>query len=489
MTDRRGLVTLGAASLVSPAGFLAANATRSPSLGRIAVAVGGLFLLGVLFLGLFRLVGSQEKSEAVEAAVAIVAWSYFGFLPPSLVDASGWSFLLLGTLSALACGLVVVWLAPRYTVLPTVLRAAIAAAVILPLLSMLGQPLTARAAEVQQDVVVLFVDAYASANTLASFGFDNSGFYDQLERREFSVEPDASASYSMTYVSIASTLEMEYPVAHGATINGTFRQEMYQKMGGDNHFVRVLRDRGYQYVHIESGWSGTRCGAQVDRCFPASVLDETMWNMIQRTAAARLSEQLLGHFLIVGGLNTVAELLSLELNDSVPELVIGHLLLPHPPMFLDSGCAFRNSDLTRGLNLWAPYLGGGQTRELRLSAYTQQLACTNELLVRVADDDTFADAIVVFVGDHGPDSLAQLVTPVAHWSNEQIEERMRTLLAIRGCDPPVPGLTVDALAFVLSCVGVTDSKGSAYRSFLVPVEEVHPRDTVVELSLMEAEIP
>lgn len=482
MIDRRSFVTIGVAALVSPLGFLSANATRSPSLVRIALVTLCLLILGLLFRLLFLALGALQSLHGVESAVAVIAWSFFGFVDPALAGADGGIFLMSGTLFSLACGLLTAWLGARFEGLAMAIRVMVYATALAPVALLLWVQPMARAASATRDVVVLFVDGYASAATLTEFGFDNASFYQALEDRGFQVEPNALSSYSMTYASIASTLGMGFPVTGGESISGGFRHDMYRQMGGDNSFVAALRAGGYRYVHVESGWSGTKCGATVDRCVRAPVVDETTWNLVQRTAAARLIEQRIGHSFVVGGLATIDSMLRLDLANSEPELVVAHLLLPHPPMFLDEECRFTYSAETAGLNLWAPYLGAS-TREDRIAAYLRQLSCTNHLLNEVAADSDFADAIMIIVGDHGSDSRSQLVTPVTSWNDDQIDERLHTILAIKGCEGPTPDLLVNALGFVLQCLGSEAPAQLEYRGFLVPVEENHPTNKVVEVAV------
>ena len=63
----------------------------------------------------------------------------------------------------------------------------------------------------QRDVYYLLFDRYGSEKALRQyFGFDDSSFYNELEKRGFVVDRKAITSYPMTSTSMASTLNMRY---------------------------------------------------------------------------------------------------------------------------------------------------------------------------------------------------------------------------------------------------------------------------------------
>ncbi len=62
-----------------------------------------------------------------------------------------------------------------------------------------------------RDIYYVLLDRYASEQSLRRFfGFDNSKFCDELEKRGFVVDRKAITSYPMTSTSMASTLNMRY---------------------------------------------------------------------------------------------------------------------------------------------------------------------------------------------------------------------------------------------------------------------------------------
>ena len=61
------------------------------------------------------------------------------------------------------------------------------------------------------DVYFLLLDAYSGDATLKNdFGYDNSEFYKQLEKRGFFVQRDSFSNYPNTELSMPSIMNMQY---------------------------------------------------------------------------------------------------------------------------------------------------------------------------------------------------------------------------------------------------------------------------------------
>ena len=61
------------------------------------------------------------------------------------------------------------------------------------------------------DIYVILLDGYARADVLSEYyGFDNGPFIQGLERRGFQVGAASEANYTWTFLSLASTLNMDY---------------------------------------------------------------------------------------------------------------------------------------------------------------------------------------------------------------------------------------------------------------------------------------
>ena len=97
-----------------------------------------------------------------------------------------------------------------------------------------------------------------------------------------------------------------------------------------------------------------------------------------------------------------------------------------------------------------------QTAERR-GYYIEQVQCVNSkvrAMVEALDDD----AIVLIIGDHGPDSFGQPGLPPRQWTPDAAWERMSILTAVRApdhcSDLLYPEITlVNTFRLVLRCLG------------------------------------
>jgi hypothetical protein len=436
----------------------------------------------------------KRASPSVEetfwpVAISTLVFSYFGLSQALFPALDGTQFLALGILCSLAAGLSCAIGIQKWQPLEGALFWAMVALVLAPLVQVTLTSATAMAAEAGErpDVVVLFVDGYAGSDWLEEiFSFDNHEFEEGLRGLGFDVVPNAVSSYSMTYASIASVLDLEYVVAEGSTVDSRLRAALYRRLSDDNKFVAALKDLGYHYTHIESGWGGTSCGPAVDTCVRSQWLDESTWYYLQRTAVAQMMREWKGHAFSQGGLHSLKALATVPTSPQRPDLVVSHVLLPHPPFFVDEGCRFRFDPRLDGLNVMAPYLGGTDIATVRLEAYVQQVECVNRALIH-GIGALAADTVVVIIGDHGSDAQGQLVERVEEWDSRQVSERLHTILAVRGCGGETPTATINSLRYLLACLRNEPYSPLKVRTFLVPVEENHPGDHVIEVGLPDSE--
>ena len=123
------------------------------------------------------------------------------------------------------------------------------------------------------------------------------------------------------------------------------------------------------------------------------------------------------------------------MRDDIPDLVYAHVLVPHPPLFLDENYGIRAQEGIKGFTIAQPNMTPADLEEARKS-YGRQVACVNHVLADLAELAQETDSMVVMFGDHGPDSLGQLYVRGAEWNADQRFERFGAMLAVRapGCD-------------------------------------------------------
>ncbi len=327
--------------------------------------------------------------------------------------------------------------------------------------------------EGQNDVYFVVVDGYARADVLSSmFGYELD--LDVFERHGLHVIADARTGYSSTVASISSMLTFSHVGTKGNRPTDRERAALHGIMGGANPVVEAFTDAGYEYVHIESGWDGTRCGEAVDVCLDAGLIDEASGILVERSIFSRWFQRRFGSAFTSNGLRAFEDLQVVSQTESQePRFVFAHIPLPHPPMFLDRNCELVADPAMAGGALGSPGLAGSALLERRVEAYLQQIECVNARLGSFLDAVSNSD-IVIITGDHGSDSVGQLSLKPGDWSADAVYERMSVFTALRvpGCDA-VQGsklMLPDLFRLVFACMTGNDPIRAHPEMFIYPVD-------------------
>lgn len=336
------------------------------------------------------------------------------------------------------------------------------------------------------DVILVILDGYASSDTLQrQFGFDDAPFQVALEEAGFSVFHGARANYTMSHLSIASLLEMEYVVDDETLVGPAEIDRLYASIRGDNAFVHSLKSAGYKYVHWESGWTGSRCGPEVDECL-RGILDEESWAVLTGTAVGPLLNKRFGSGFAQNALRQLRRLPEEArrlLDDGAPTLLIVHIIAPHPPVVLESDCEVSQEVRVISNVIATP---GHEMDPIDRIRYAEQVECVNALVQPFLDEiRSRDDVLVIITGDHGTDSLGQPLLHYSAWTNEHFEERVGILHAIKGpsCSHQGEGnvVLVNSLRGVLRCALDVDAEELPPRFFITPPINVRPPTPVVEV--------
>ena len=305
-------------------------------------------------------------------------------------------------------------------------------------------PQPAAASGVIEDVVVVVVDSYPNLHIAESwFGHDTGPLTDDLELLGFTVEPGAWSQHTFTSLSVPSILEVQSVIEGGPVGPWRNRSSLYRISRGENFTAQTLQSAGFRYTHVESGWDGTTCGAQVDHCVQAPFFDDQTWEAMAPTIARSWLND--SYFTVSGTFNT-ADALDRELDAVVSngthDFVFAHFLLPHDPILVDASCANSSDEARQQVD----------TATVR-AAFSDQMSCVDRLLIAVLRT-VDADTAVLVTGDHGPATRGQLGRTPGKWSDADIAERFSVLLAHKlpdVCPPPVRPDPMAAMAAILGC--------------------------------------
>jgi len=275
-------------------------------------------------------------------------------------------------------------------------------------------------AKFRPNVYYIIADAYARNDVLQKIhGYDNSRFIEALKKRGFYTAEKAYSNYPITFMSIASTLEMNYLAteeSEGFASRGIF----YDAIRGDNLVVQRFRAHGYRYAHL-GAWSGSRCGGQEDKCLSGDRYLRT--KVLQPTP--------IGYFINLGPFgtyfrdkSTFADVMHVkdrldDLYEMEPFFLFAHTMPPHPPGSFGNDC---RQNVDPGIADWNDKAG-----------YIRDVECVNSQFIALVDSiiERDADAIVILQGDHGTSFGVDHSMRIERWPFDAFHQRFGILLAVR----------------------------------------------------------
>ena len=331
------------------------------------------------------------------------------------------------------------------------------------------------------DVYFFLLDGYGRADQLEqTIGFDNARFLEALTRRNFQIHDEAVAAYPVTFLSLASTLSMDYPAVPGELEDHT---PFLDAVEGDNEVVEAFHRLGYEFA-FATDYSSFDCGEQVDLCIepPAGEVEgvggEREVAILGATPFATVLPALGIHVSPLRGYLSPEDVVDevTTARSGKPLFTYAHLLTPHPPYRYLEGCALRDDLTAPEIDYWGDAAGEGGEQ------YRQAIECVNRSLLRAIDEIEAEDpdAIIVIQGDHGPKFGIEFHRPLSDWSQPQLDARFAIMNAQRlpaSCAPESAraDLAVNTFRMILGCIG----------GERVPL--LHPRELMIDLEAGEVE--
>jgi hypothetical protein len=445
------------ASFYHPIVFWAQNAWELSSPIKILAVGASVAIVGLASMWAVARIGIDRRAAALGVATAILifgGWETAGSVPVIL---------------KLALPVVVTWLANSLTrsrlkdVIAVMTVAVFGLAPLIQLviahvnqatsypLIALESPGPALATGNIEDVVVVIVDAYPSLYVTGEWhGHDPTLLLDELTENDFVVPQAAWSQLTFTALSVPSILELQ-PVAQEGPLPPWGNQSSANRIiRGDNFVASALRSAGFGYTHIESGSDPLSCGKMVDHCVESPWIDETAWELLETTVAARWMEDNLGFYSVAGTLqaaNSLTRIGSELIGNGTHDYIFAHLFLPHPPIAVDKDC-----QVLEGGRLPRPP-GDVRSDDAYLSAFSQQLSCVDDLLMQISEI-AGPETAILLTADHGTGFGGQVERDGRTWSDLDIAERLGILLAYRlppACDPPLDVINIDVIRAIMAC--------------------------------------
>lgn len=274
------------------------------------------------------------------------------------------------------------------------------------------------------DIYYIILDGYAGNSCLKEvYNFDNSMFLEQLKNSGFCYAGESNSNYSSTFLSMASSLNMDYLQSLKKSLdeNSRDRKEM-EFLIKNNLVVKFLRNRGYKFIHFQSGHGATRENKNADIDYVSGTLSEftIMWlkTSIMAPYLRRLGLTNNERYKILNTFNTLPQVKNIK----GPKFIFAHIILPHPPfLFNQNGEDISDAKIELAGKVW-----------LQKEKYINQVIFANKKLIQLLDallSDKSYKPVIIFQGDHGPASKLEQNNSWDSPDDNMIRERMSILNA------------------------------------------------------------
>ena len=257
------------------------------------------------------------------------------------------------------------------------------------------------------DIYLVVLDGYPRADVLAEVsGMDNAPFLAELERRGFTVAAESRSSYMYTDLLVTALLHGRQlvdipaldPLGDGRSLPALGRSVLNAAP-----LVEQLRDLGYVTIANAQAWDEPGLRA-VDIYMEASGLNEFEREMWWNTLPGSLMElrgPVVNQDALEPWVHDGFEALerSARIETDQPRFAFIHVPSPHFPIIFASDGSRADPRFGRS----HPSQVEASRAELR-EAYAGQVAYLNGRLIGALDEmDLAPDAIVILMGDHGPE--------------------------------------------------------------------------------------
>lgn len=268
--------------------------------------------------------------------------------------------------------------------------------------------------EHKPDIYYLIFDGYTSSNVLKNnFDYDNARIVDFLESKDFFVATESHSNYAMTFLSLASSLNMKH--INDEASNQVSSKDFLNtsKAIKDNFAINFLKQQGYSYVHVGSWWGPVHGNKHADYSYNgAGLISEFFMSILQKSLLNPFYDFYLSY---VSRRITDYALDSIEAIPLIkePTFTFAHIVVPHKPFVFDAQGNKTNvfdavtMDAQKGVGM-----------------YVDQVKYVNSRIKKLVNsimDKSETKPIIIIQGDHGWTFESYGKMPV---SDKAINERM-----------------------------------------------------------------
>jgi len=278
---------------------------------------------------------------------------------------------------------------------------------------------TANNLDASPDIYYIILDGYANSKTLEEiYNYDNSWFTESLAEKGFYIASDSRSNYATTFMSIASSLNMEYInyLSDRLGVESGDHSTPFQ-MIEDNKVWRFLESRGYKFIHIGSGWGPTNSNRYADLNIQADGLDRFSMLFLRLTMLRPFTRHTIANDLRdihLSNFNKLADMPGIE----GPKFVFAHMLVPHPPYVFGQNGEPITKIVRTSSNIFAD-------AEWHEEKYLNQLIFVSKKVDWLAGEilsKSDKEPIIILQSDHGPALTAGWGKAVARMKDQNDEQ-------------------------------------------------------------------
>jgi hypothetical protein len=270
-------------------------------------------------------------------------------------------------------------------------------------------------------VYLVILDEYAGKHTLEKyFKFDNSFFYRSLSQRGFHLVDSSVSNYTVTVLSMASMLNMDFIGDNEfLTKNSRYANRYSLKKIKENPVTDFFSKHGYEIRNysifdfkqapalVENDLWGGNMRLLTDQTLYGRVRKSLPFYLAAKNISSYYANKVENHFInqVDRSLSeTVIRATQDASSSSKPDFTYIHLNLPHVPYLMDS-LGNRLSYEQRKKRTKEQKLGG---------AYVEYLVYCNKRILKWVDEIQLAtrgEAVILLMSDHGTRPLAHKDQP------------------------------------------------------------------------------
>lgn len=274
------------------------------------------------------------------------------------------------------------------------------------------------------DIYYFIFDRYAGPTSQRNeYGVDNSKFFNFLKDKGFYLAEDATTNYPKTFLSLGSTLNMEYLdfLTKQTNGGGSPDESIVTPLIRESRVHQYLKNKGYTLINIgPKTWGPTSNNPYADINFIIQkgtypYADPFATGFYNTTIAEPILKKIFQdpndvskdpnnnehRRIALYQLGAVEEAVKIK----GPMFVFAHILLPHDPFVFDKNCN--------------PIAETEVKKHDLITNYTNQLTCTNtkmEHLMSYILKNSAKPPVIILQSDEGPFPMKDLVDDKQSWS-------------------------------------------------------------------------